>query len=71
MPLTQLSVEEQDLPKRTIRVETATGQVDLDVTGVEYPFVEGRARPGEGEVLFDVTKATSATIIRPGTMTSG
>jgi hypothetical protein len=62
-PLNEESVREQVRPKRTIRAETSSGRVLLDVTTVRYPLVEGRAYPGGGEVLFDVTAASRAETV--------
>jgi len=59
-PLTQETVHKEATPKRTIRVATPTGNVLLDVVSTRYPMVEGRAHPGDGEVLLDVAKASRA-----------
>ena len=59
-PLAEEAVYKKAKPKRTIRVGMPTGTVVLDVVNVRYPLVEGRAHPGGGEALFDVTKASRA-----------
>lgn len=66
-PLAEEAVREKVEPNRRVRVETSTGPVLLEVVSLRYPILEGRARPGNGEVLFDVTRASSAVSVAGST----
>lgn len=66
--LTDIAVRQEHLPERSVRLQTRTGWLELQpVTGVAFPFVEGRATSGAGEALLDLRTVTKlAEVKAPG-----
>jgi hypothetical protein len=57
--LTDIAVRQEHLPERSVRLLTRMGWLDLEpVTGVAFPFLEGRPRSSPGEALLDLRTVT-------------
>ncbi len=61
-PASPTSASREAVPGKRLRAEMASGRVVMRVAHLEYPFVEGVAEPGPGEVTFDLRRSLAAEV---------
>jgi len=63
VPLTDVSLAKEKIESRTVRFTTDDGVVTLDVRRIEFPWVHGVPKAGEGRVSVDLLRVRQAAIV--------
>jgi hypothetical protein len=68
VPITEMSLREEGIKSRRIRMWTRSGKVVMEVIALRFPFVDGIvSRSSDGIVAVDVRKVKKADIVKAST----